>query len=113
MIYKIMRQQEWLQFQQTGQYTGSLDDQRDGFIHFSTRDQLPGTLAKHYANEDAVIIVSVDEQQIEPKLKWEVSRGGQEFPHLFADLSLSSVQNNWTIAYAPNGFDLAALDESP
>ena len=111
VIYKILRPQEWAEFEKQGVFNGSVDDQRDGFIHFSTRKQMAGTLAKHYNNEEEVVIAGVNADVFDDGLKWEVSRGGAHFPHLYAALSHSAVSSVWIIKQNADGFDLAALDE--
>ncbi len=82
MIYKIFRETEYTDFVIDGQSKGSPDDQRDGFIHFSTLKQLPGTLAKHFEGEDELFLLMVNSAELK-NLKWEASRGGEDFPHLY------------------------------
>ncbi|MFP4538304.1 MAG: DUF952 domain-containing protein [Dichotomicrobium sp.] len=83
IIYKIADAQAWRDAQEAGVYRGSPDDLRDGFIHFATADQLPGTLAKHFAGHDGLMLVAIDADRLGDKLVWEPSRGGQLFPHLY------------------------------
>ena len=64
------------------------NDRRDGFIHLSAADQLEGTLAKHFAREDGLVLLALDPARLGPHLKWEASRGGALFPHLYAPLDL-------------------------
>lgn len=109
LIYKIFTTPEWAKFESQGLYAGSVDDQRDGFIHFSTFDQVSGTLAKHYTTVPGVVIAAVDAQRIAPSLRWEVSRGGDKFPHLYASLEITDVIEHWTLIRSRSGFDLAAL----
>ena len=75
MIYKICPRDEWHGARERGQYTGSEDDQRDGFVHFSTADQLAGTLAKHFAGQTDLVLVGVDESRLGSALRWEPSKG--------------------------------------
>ena len=89
-IYKIFRTAEWSAADGLSAFAGSPDDIRDGFIHFSTAEQLRGTLEKYFADEGEIIIVSFDAQGFGDDLKWEVSRGGMKFPHLYVDLSLEA-----------------------
>jgi uncharacterized protein (DUF952 family) len=90
LIYKILPRAEW---EKTGDaYTGSADDKRDGFIHFSTREQLPGTLAKHYAGQDDLVLLAVETKLLGAALKWEHARGrNADFPHLYAPLLKSHI----------------------
>jgi len=90
IIYKILRQSEWAQIQEDGSFMGSVHDKRDGFIHMSTSAQLQGTLDKHYTQGDVVILAVVRLADIEDSVKWEVSRGGAEFPHIYGVLPLSA-----------------------
>jgi uncharacterized protein (DUF952 family) len=93
-IYKICPRTAWREAEQAGIYTGSDADTRDGFIHFSTAAQLAETAAKHFARQRDLVVVAVDAQALGPALKWEPSRGGDLFPHLYGALPLSAVR--WT-----------------
>ena len=75
MIYKICQRAEWHGAMERGQYTGSPDDERDGFVHFSTAGQLAGTLAKHFAGQTDLVLVGVDENRLGSALRWEPSKG--------------------------------------
>lgn len=90
-IFKILRAAEWVSFQADGVFAGSADDRRDGFIHLSTEKQLEGTLAKHFAGEAGLVVVQVGVED-DPALKWEVSRGGARFPHLYRPLRMADVR---------------------
>ena len=91
MIVKILTAPQWSQFQSDGVFAGSEVDRADGFIHFSTPEQLPGTLEKHYAGQCDLWAIEVDEKALGDALKWEISRGGEKFPHLYGVLMLESV----------------------
>jgi uncharacterized protein (DUF952 family) len=93
-IYKICERASWRLAEQTGTYRGSAADARDGFIHFSTAAQLAGTLAKHFAGRGDLLLVAVNAGALGEALKWEPSRGGELFPHLYAALPLAAVR--WT-----------------
>ncbi|MFQ3665632.1 MAG: DUF952 domain-containing protein [Sphingomonadaceae bacterium] len=82
----MFRAAEWEALQRDGHFAGSADDLRDGFIHLSTQAQLPGTLAKHFANMDGLVIARVTLPPDDPALRFEPSRGGQLFPHLYRAL---------------------------
>ena len=103
IIYKILRQSEWAELQHEGHFDGSVHDKRDGFIHMSTSGQLQGTLDKHYTDGDVVILVAVRLADIERDVKWEVSRGGAEFPHIYGELPLSAVEHHWALSPDPKG----------
>ncbi|MFZ2469855.1 MAG: DUF952 domain-containing protein [Parvibaculum sedimenti] len=90
-IYKIVHQAEWRAAEALGRFAGSPVDLKDGFIHFSTAAQAPETAAKHFAGASDLLLVAVDAAALD--LKWEVSRGGALFPHLYGDLPLSAVRS--------------------
>lgn len=90
-IYKILRAAEWQDAERAGAFRGSPDDQRDGFIHFSTAEQTPGTYEKYFAGVAGLVLAAIDAEALGPALKWEPSRGGALFPHLYGDLPLSAV----------------------
>ncbi|HTQ15616.1 MAG TPA: DUF952 domain-containing protein [Rhizomicrobium sp.] len=91
MIFKIVHASDW---DRTGScYRGSDKDRADGFLHFSTAAQLPGTLAKHYAGAtDALVLVAADCAALGDTLKFESSRDGALFPHLYGPLPLAAVK---------------------
>jgi len=91
LIYKILRAAEWQQAEGGGVFRGSPDDQRDGFIHFSTAEQAAGTYEKYFAGQPGLVLAAVDADVLGAALKWEPSRGGALFPHLYGDLPLSAV----------------------
>jgi len=86
LIYKIINAGEWGAAKASGAYQGSADDLRDGFIHLSTAEQVPGTAAKHFAGQDGLLLVAFEADTLGAALKWEPSRGGALFPHLYAPL---------------------------
>jgi uncharacterized protein (DUF952 family) len=93
-IYKICRRAAWREAESGGAFRGSEADARDGFIHFSTAAQVAETAAKHFANAADLVLIAVDAGALGPSLKWEPSRGGALFPHLYAALPLAAVR--WT-----------------
>ena len=90
-IYKIFRADEWFRLAHDGETQGAPVDIADGYVHFSTAEQLAETLEKHFAGETGLMILSIDETCLGDGLKWEPSRGGALFPHLYRALSLSDV----------------------
>lgn len=90
-IYHICRRDEWEQAQDKGVYAGSSQDQADGFIHFSARDQVEASAAKHRAGQDGLVLLAVDPAALGDALKWESSRDGALFPHLFGALPRGAV----------------------
>lgn len=91
MIYKILRRPEWDAFRAAGQTAGAPVDLADGYLHFSTSAQVVETAARHFATETNLVLVAVDPDRLGPALRWEPSRGGQLFPHLYRALRLEEV----------------------
>jgi uncharacterized protein (DUF952 family) len=91
-IYKICEQPEWQVAQRDGCYSGSAVDRRDGFIHFSTATQAFETAEKHFAGVKDLILIAVDAEALGAALKWEPSRGGALFPHLYGAMPLTAVR---------------------
>jgi uncharacterized protein (DUF952 family) len=92
IIFKICTATEWAEAERAGVYRGSAVDLRDGFIHFSTAEQAPETAARHFAGQRDLVLVAVDANALGERLKWEPSRGGALFPHLYGDLDLQAVR---------------------
>jgi len=92
-IYTLVRQADWAAAEAAGAYTGSADDRRDGFLHFSTADQLRATAAKHRAGEADLVIVEADGAALGDALRFEPPASGREgmFPHLYGPLPLAAV----------------------
>jgi uncharacterized protein (DUF952 family) len=89
--FKILTAEQWAQFQADDVFNGAPVDLADGYIHLSTADQLQGTLDKHFAGQDALVIVEIDLAALGDTIKWEVSRGGALFPHIYGSLPMSAV----------------------
>jgi uncharacterized protein (DUF952 family) len=85
LIYKILRGPEWATFDSAGETTGAPIDLADGYIHFSTAAQAAETAAKHFAGAEALWLLAVETERL-GDLRWEPSRGGQLFPHLYGVL---------------------------
>ncbi len=91
LIYKILRRPEWDAFHAAGETAGAPVDLADGFIHFSAAPQLAETAAKWFAGQSDLVLVACDADTLGDALKWEPSRGGALFPHLYRKLRLSEV----------------------
>jgi uncharacterized protein (DUF952 family) len=91
LIYKICSKTVWEEIQSLASWAGSPHDLRDGFIHFSTEDQLAGTLQKHYAGQTDLVLLSIEAETLGDALKWEPSRGGDIFPHLYGPLTIALI----------------------
>lgn len=92
VIFKICPTEEWKAAEAVGIYAGSKKDRADGFLHFSTAEQLPGTLTRYYTDADDLVLVAVDASALSGALKYEPSRDGQLFPHLYGDLPRAAVR---------------------
>lgn len=97
-IYKVLTFSQWTEFQRSRSFTGSPVDLQDGFIHLSCADQLKVTLDKWYADQVQVVLLQVEAAVVEESVKYEISRGGAEFPHLFAPLPLGAVCQTWLVS---------------
>ena len=91
-IYKICPETLWREAEAAGRFDGAPVDHADGFIHFSTSDQAVETAARHFAGQDGLLLIAVDATALGAALKYETSRGGALFPHLYAPLPLSAVK---------------------
>lgn len=91
-IYKIFRADEWAQLRRDKITKGAPIDIADGFVHFSAADQVQATADAHFAELDGLFLLSCDADAFGDALKWEVSRGGAKFPHLFRELRLEDVE---------------------
>lgn len=90
-VFKIEQSDVWQEAQKRGAYNGAPVDLADGFIHFSAADQVAKTLAKHFAGQKNLLLIAVDSAKLGSSLRWEASRGGALFPHLYADLPMDAV----------------------
>ena len=111
ILYKVARAAEWDAARKAGIFTGSADDERDGFIHLSRGTQLKATLEKHFAGEEGLLLLSLDAEGLGPELKWEASRGGERFPHLYGPLRLTSVRSVVPIRRDGDGRPILPSDE--
>jgi uncharacterized protein (DUF952 family) len=90
--YKILTADQWAQFEHDGVFHGAPVDIADGYIHLSTGEQLQGTLDKHFVGQANLVIAEVDLSGFGDVLKWEVSRGGALFPHIYGPLPMAAVR---------------------
>ncbi len=104
MIYKLLRSAEWAALQAQGETSGAPIDVADGYIHFSTADQVRETAAKHFADVEGLMLLAYDPETISGDLRWEVSRGGALFPHLYgAPLRLADAIWSKPVPLGPDG----------
>lgn len=104
LVYKIMTATEWQDFQKIGRYAGSADDLRDGFIHLSDRAQVAETARKHFAGKVGLVLLAVAVDRLGSALRYEPSRGGMLFPHLYAELAVEAVVWNRPVTTNAEGF---------
>ena len=90
-IYKIVPASLWQKARDAGIFEGAAIDLTDGYIHFSTSNQVAETAARHFAGIDGLVLAAIDADALGPALKWEPSRGGDLFPHLYGALPLAHV----------------------
>jgi uncharacterized protein (DUF952 family) len=102
LIYHMCRADEWRRAEAAGHYPGSTQDAADGFIHFSTAAQVVESAAKHRAGQSGLVLLAVDPDALGAALKWESSRGGALFPHLYGALPCAAVRR---VADLPLGAD--------
>lgn len=101
-IYKICPAALWRKAEVTGVFEGAPVDIADGFIHFSSAQQVAETAAKHFAGQDNLLLIAIDADKLEG-LRWEPSRGGALFPHLYGPLDLKAVVKIEALPLGPQG----------
>lgn len=101
-IYKILPRAEWAAAQAAGVFQGSAVDRQDGYIHFSAASQAAETARRHFAGETDLLVLEVDAADLGAALRWEPSRGGALFPHLYDVLKVGLVR---AVREAPLGED--------
>jgi len=102
-VYKICPAALWRAAERDGIFRGSEVDLRDGFIHFSSAEQVAETAAKHFAGARDLVLLRVDATRLGCRLKWEPSRGGALFPHLYGDLDAAAVTRVDPLPLGPDG----------
>ena len=103
LIYHICRSDEWAAAEAAGAYCGSSQDRADGFIHFSDAGQVAASAARHRAGQDGLVLLTVEAAALGAALKWEPSRGGALFPHLYGELPLAAVRRADDLPLGPDG----------
>ena len=102
-IYHVCRKSEWEATTRAGRYAGSTQDRADGFIHFSDAAQVAASVAKHRPGQEGLVIVEVDAGAVGAGLKWEVSRGGALFPHVYGGLEIAAATRVADLPLGPDG----------
>ena len=110
LIYKIAPRLLWQEAERVGTFNGAPVDLADGFIHFSTADSVQETADKHFHGQDDLLLIAFEDGELGPQLKYEGSRGGRLFPHLYAPLPVSAAKWVKPIAMSADGkHDLSEL----
>ena len=91
-IYKILSRAQWIAARTAGTFAGAGVDLQDGFIHFSTAEQAQETARRHFRGQDRLVVLEVEADDLGDALRWEPSRGGDLFPHLYGVLDVSLVR---------------------
>ncbi|MDQ0472495.1 DUF952 domain-containing protein [Labrys wisconsinensis] len=102
-IYKIATTEQWRAAEAAGRFDGAPVDLADGYIHFSDAASVRETAARHFAGQAGLVLVAVEADRLGPALRWEVSRGGALFPHLYAPLPLTAVTSVAPLPLGPDG----------
>jgi uncharacterized protein (DUF952 family) len=102
-IYKILPRTEWAAAQAAGAFAGSGVDIADGYIHFSTAAQAGETARKHFAGQSGLVVLEIEAEDLGPGLRWEPSRGGDLFPHLYGPLPAHLVRQVYDAPPGPDG----------
>jgi uncharacterized protein (DUF952 family) len=102
-IYKICDAAIWREAERSGVFRGAAIDLRDGYIHFSTAAQAIETAALHFAGQSGLVLAAIDAEALGERLKWEPSRGGALFPHLYGTLPMSAVRRVHPLPLGPDG----------
>ncbi len=103
LIYKICPEPLWRAAEEAGRFDGAPNDMADGFIHFSSFDQMRETAARHFSGQTDLLLIAVDADMLGAALRWERSRGGALFPHLYGPLHLSAVRRVEKLPLGPDG----------
>lgn len=103
IIYKICSGSLWDEARQGNFFTGAPIDIQDGYLHFSTEKQVRETADKHFAGQSNLLLIAIDADKLGPALRYEPSRGGDLFPHLYEPLALSAVLWVKPLPLGPDG----------
>ena len=103
LVFKVLRADEWAAFDAAGRTDGAPVDVADGFVHLSTGGQLPETLRRHFGGETCLWLVACEADALGAALRWEPSRGGALFPHLYAPLAVADAAWAQPLPCGPDG----------
>ena len=106
-IFKIYTALQWRRRVSLGHLPWAPVDEADGFVHLSALDQVLGTANKHFVGQTDLVLVEIDADALpEGSLRWEVSRGGAKFPHVYGTMPLLAVKQHWSLGEGEGGFEL-------
>ncbi|MEM7329904.1 MAG: DUF952 domain-containing protein [Pseudomonadota bacterium] len=111
-VYKILSAADWQVAESLG-YTQTALDEGDGYVHLSTRTQVAETLTLHYPHQDAVRLLEYIAEEMDAPIRWEESRGGQLFPHLYSTLRIDAAKRTWTLSLDADGIPELPTDIDP
>ncbi len=103
LVFHMCRRDEWEAARARGAYSGSSQDEADGFIHFSTAEQLPQSARRHRAGQTGLVLLAADPALLGDMLRWEASRRGILFPHLYGPLPVAAVRWARELPLGPDG----------
>jgi uncharacterized protein (DUF952 family) len=103
MIYHMCPAETWQAAVRAGEYRGTADDLRDGFIHFSTAEQIAESARRHRAGQSGLVLIALESARLGERLKWETSRGGALFPHVYGPLDPAEVASVAPLPLGPDG----------
>ena len=109
-LYKVIASELWKQAQEAGVFSGAEIDLTDGFIHLSSSEQVEETVAKHFAGQTDLLLLNVDALALGATLRWEPSRGGALFQHVYGDIPLGAVTNVSPLPLDDNGKHIFPAD---
>ncbi|MBB4286933.1 DUF952 domain-containing protein [Roseospira goensis] len=114
LVYRLCHADDWRAAVRDGVFRGTADDTRDGFIHLSSADQVIETADRHYARVRPLMLLAVDSHRLDGELRWEPSRGGALFPHLYGTIPLEAVLSALPLAEDREGLLMfPTLSNSP
>ena len=102
LVYKILNAEDWQTAEQLG-FTKTALDEGDGYVHLSTRAQVAETLALHYPGQEHVRLLEYVVEEMGGRIKWEESRGGDKFPHLYSTLRIDGATRLWELTLGEDG----------
>jgi len=104
LIYKVCSVSEWEEAKKINFFLGSIIDLKDGFIHLSTKDQLQVTVSKHFSGKKNLLLIEFKSKEFKNSLKWEKSRDGDLFPHIYEKINLNLVNQIFQLNLGVDGF---------